>query len=151
MNDFQTFVSPLYPVLFTVDEPEFPKGDPAALSLALLVRGIPSFLATIPVDLEILEGITTSLRAGDVRVTVEGFTVDPSDTEHGDTAEEGLTIDEADGLPGALLGLRCQDGRMLKVARIVSRSRSATPEGVARYVLRQITQGVQIPDLASAG
>lgn len=147
MNDFQTFVSPVYPVLFDVRAPEPVDGEPAELSLALLVGGIPSFLATIPVDAEILDEILASLQSGDVRVAVAGFTVGADNDE--DLTASGV-VPDAD-FPGALLGLQCHDGRELKVARIVSRSRNTTPEAVARYVLRQITKGVQIPDLASAG
>jgi hypothetical protein len=144
MNDLPIFVSPTYPVLFTLHEPEFPDGEvPAELSLAVLVGGIPSFLATIPVDREIVGEITESLRSGDVRVTLEGFSVGDAEVHPGDPP--------VDGSAGALLGLQCHDGRDLAVARIVSRSPKATPESVARYVLRQITKGVQIPDLASAG
>ena len=55
------------------------------------------------------------------------------------------------GLPAALLSLSCTDGRRVGVARIVSRDPKADPTSVARFVHRQITRGVQIPDLASAG
>jgi len=55
------------------------------------------------------------------------------------------------GLPAALLSLACTDGRRIGVARIVSRDPKADPTSVARFVHRQITRGVQIPNLASAG
>ena len=52
MREQSAFVSPEYPVLHSVADPR-PASAPgeghAALSLGLLVGGIPSFLATIPV------------------------------------------------------------------------------------------------------
>ena len=200
-------LSPEYPVFYDVAFADpaggggtaapWEGGGTAFLSLALLVEGIPSFLATIPVDRELLDGIRASLDAGDVQVSVAGFAVEPGDLETG-TAEDPEEGDLASGvegpkgapapwkasagtpdpdafrtstplddpptdrasegsagpggrLPGAHLSLLCRDGRRLGVARIVSRDRRATPDDVARYVLRQISSGVQIGDLASAG
>lgn len=54
------------------------------------------------------------------------------------------------GFPAALLSLACSDGRRVGVARIVSRDPKGDPGSVARFVHRQITRGVQIPDLAQA-
>lgn len=178
------------------------EGDGTAfLSLALLVDGVPSFLATIPVDRELLDGIRASLDAGDVQVSVAGFSAQAGDLESGaiEDPEDGDLATEVEGkggppapwkasagtpeqdafrtstplddppadrapgeasgasggpdgrFSGAHLSLLCRDGRRLGVARIVSRDRRATPDDVARYVLRQISSGVQIGDLASAG
>jgi hypothetical protein len=201
-------LSPEYPVIYDVAFAD-PAGDggtgapwegegTAFLSLALLVDGIPSFLATIPVDRELLDGILASLDAGDVQVSVAGFAADAGELESGamEDPDEGdlatgmegqggppapwkasagtpdpdafrtrtplddppadRASDKAAGSPdarlsGAHLSLLCRDGRRLGVARIVSRDRRATPDDVARYVLRQISSGVQIGDLASAG
>lgn len=163
MTDFNAYVSPEYPILYSM-EPE-----DHALSLALLVNGIPSFLATVPVDPERLDTVIESLDEGDVRVAVIGISVDGSEIEAAGqeapasepepwaeswTPSDGYAAeaDEADeGLPAAFLSLICQDGRRIGVARIVARRRTASPEDVARYVLKQITRGVQVPDLASAG
>ncbi len=180
MTDDPIFTSPEYPVLYTVAasgggaETE-PGAPPAHLSLALLVGGVPSFLATLPVDPALLAGVTASLDEGDVRVSVTGISVeedevdapvepsgpdaDPDEPWRASLADfgaapAGTADDRADGgdpLPGAYLGLVCADGRRLGVARIVSRDRRATPAEVARYVLDKITSGVQVPDLASAG
>ncbi|TVP42275.1 MAG: hypothetical protein EA350_16645 [Gemmatimonadales bacterium] len=191
MNPSRTHLSPEYPVLFSIStSPPEDRGwggtegeGTAYLSLALLVGGIPSFLATLPVDGELVEPLRESLGAGDVQVAVAGIDVDPQDVANaegdGDMAGEleggggemapwrasaGTPDPDAfhtpwpsggasagkGRFPAAYLSLICRDGRRLGVARIVSRDRRATPEEVARYVLKQITSGVQIPDLASA-
>lgn len=158
MSDFNAFVSPEYPVLHSVlpadDSPdEVPEGF-AALSLGLLVNGIPSFLATIPVSEEDVGEISSSLEAGNVRVAVVGMSVDGDELPEGAvTPSEPWKEPEAPrrSLPAAFLSLVCDDGRKIGVARIVAREGSASPEEVARFVLKQIARGVQIPDLASAG
>lgn len=160
MTDFNAYVSPEYPVLYSLENEE------TSLSLALLVNGIPSFLATVPVDPDKLDVVLESLDGGDVRVAVVGISVDGSEVESaGGPAESepwkvgsetpdfsaSPTDSETAGLPAAFLSLVCQDGRRIGVARIVARRRTASPEEVARYVLKEITRGVQVPDLASAG
>jgi hypothetical protein len=161
MADFNAFVSPEYPVLHTVlpsDEASssVPRGY-SALSLGLLVNGIPSFLATVPVASDDVDRVSRSLDSGDVRVAVVGMSVDGADVP--DEAvpptpepwKESESPEGARTLPAAFLSLVCADGRKIGVARIVAREGSATPEEVARFVLKQIAKGVQIPDLASAG
>ena len=157
MTDFNAFVSPEYPVLHSVlrreeVEANVPPGH-AAVSLALLVKGIPSFLATIPVPEEEVEELTRSLESGDVRVAVVGMSVEGSDLPDGTLEESPPWAPEEEdvrSLPAAYLSLVCADGRRIGVARIVARQESASPEDVARFVLKQIARGVQIPDLASA-
>lgn len=156
MNDFNAFVSPEYPVLHTVlrreeAEASVPSGH-AAVSLALLVKGVPSFLATIPVEEGEVESLVESLGAGDVRVAVVGVSVDGTELPEGaaDESPAWAPEEEAESLPAAYLSLVCADGRRIGVARIVARQKSAKPEDVARFVLKQIARGVQIPDLASA-
>jgi hypothetical protein len=191
MNPTRSHLSPEYPVLFSISSSPPEDGGfagsenegTAYLSLALLVGGIPSFLATLPVDAELVAPLQESLNAGDVQVAVAGIDVDAEDVANADGAGDiagDLEGGSGDGdawresagtpdpdafhtplpfgdasagkgrLPAAYLSLICRDGRRLGVARIVSRDRRATPEEVARYVLKQITSGVQIPDLASA-
>jgi hypothetical protein len=155
MTDFNAFVSPEYPVLHSVlrrgeADVSVPAGY-AAVSLGLLVKGIPSFLATVPVEEHEVEPLTDSLEAGDVRVAVVGISVDGSDLPDGavEDAPAWLPGEEERTLPAAYLSLVCSDGRRIGVARIVAREDSASPEDVARFVLKQIARGVQIPDLAS--
>ena len=156
MTEFNAFVSPEYPVLQSVacgpaEEADTPN-RPAALSLGLLVKGIPSFLATIPVTESEIGSVTDSLERGDVRVAVVGISVDGSDLPDQDEAAREPwrpASDESRDLPAAFLSLVCSDGRRIGVARIVAREGSASPEEVARFVLKQIASGVQIPDLAS--
>lgn len=159
MADFNAFVSPEYPVLHTIvaaDEvsSDLPQGF-EGLSLGLLVKGIPSFLATIPVASDEVGDVSRSLDSGDVRVTVVGMSVEGSEIpEEALSPEPEPWQDDSAGsrsLPAAFLSLVCADGRKIGVARIVARQGSATPEEVARFVLKQIARGVQIPDLASAG
>jgi hypothetical protein len=157
MADFNAFVSREYPVLHSVGirgtrAPAIPEGH-VPLSLGLLVGGIPSFLATVPVEEAVVGDVTDSLAGGDVRVAVLGMAVDERALPHGgdEPAPEPWRpeTDEARSLPAAFLSLVCADGRRIGVARIVARDGSATPEEVARFVLKQIARGVQIPDLAS--
>ncbi len=161
MTDFNAYVSPEYPVLYSLED------DETALALALLVNGIPSFLATVPVEPDQLDTVLGSLDSGDVRVAVVGISVDGTEIEAAGPeaeAEPWKTATQAsgfdatpqdstgsEGLPAAFLSLVCRDGRRIGVARIVARRRTASPEEVARYVLKEITRGVQVPDLASAG
>lgn len=156
MTDFNAFVSPEYPVLHAVGlgsdvESALPDGH-ASLSLGLLVKGIPSFLATIPVETHDLDGVTGSLEKGDVRVAVVGISVEGSDLPGQAVANPEPWKSEATderSFPAAFLSLVCNDGRRIGVARIVAREGSASPEEVAKFVLKQIARGVQIPDLAS--
>jgi hypothetical protein len=155
MPEFNTFVSPDYPVLRSV-KPVGGPGDPgftgqATLSLALLVKGIPSFLATIPVRPSDLDALVSSLDSGNVRVAVAGVSVDETALREDDTVprEPWRAENPVHSLPAAFLSLVCANGRQIGVARIVSREESASPDEVAHFVLSQIARGVQIPDLAS--
>lgn len=148
MPRINAFATPEYPVLFSVLTPEdrgagVPPGQ-AGISLALLVGGIPSFLATHMVPLERVNEIVISLEAGDVRISVIGLSV-----ELPDEATQ-LGLDPREEHPAAFVSVVCADGRRLNVARILGRDEDETPESLARYVVREITRGAQIPDLASA-
>jgi hypothetical protein len=157
MDDFNAFVSSEYPVLHSVgarDSYPLELGeDQVPLSLGLLVKGIPSFLATVPVERADLAPVTKSLERGNVRVAVVGISVNGADLlEEGAPEPEAWRPQSTGGprhLPAAFLSLLCADGRRIGIARIVAREESASPEDVARFVLHQIAQGVQIPDLAS--
>jgi len=155
MDPLNAFVSPEYPVLYTLsregDSSGGTSGGEARLALALLVRGIPSFLATIPVEDQEIQEILTSLRSGGVRVAAIGITVRANDIPGVPPREpwQGVAEEGGESLSAAFLSLLCRDGRRIGLARIVSRDEGATPEQVARFVLRQIADGVQVPNLAS--
>ncbi len=159
MNAFNAFVTPEYPVLFSLRSSEprepwegyVPPGGPdvpaeveavpegcVGISIALLIKGLPSFLATHVVPREEAGAIVESLESGDARVAVVGITV---------TLEEE---DEAEPSPAAFVNLLCGDGRRIVVARILGQPESHTPEALARYVIKEISRGVQVPDLASS-
>lgn len=135
MPPVNAFVTPAYPVLFTRvpgGTAEVERGG-TGLALALLVRGIPSFLATPVVPDAELSAAEGSLQTGDVRVAVVG-----------------LEVEEEDGgghKAMAFVSLICADGRRLTLARIPARDPDVAPEQLARFVTRQIVRGVQIPDL----
>ena len=142
MTPIHAFVTPQYPLLLTLvpgGHPGVPSGH-TGIALALLVRGIPSFLCThlVP-DLE-LDEVLDSLEGGDVRVAVVGL---PPQEPEGDPLE----IEEA-GHPAAFVSLVCVDGRRVSLLRIVGRDPQRQPETLARFIIRQIARGVQIPDLA---
>jgi hypothetical protein len=156
MSEFNAFVSPQYPVLHSVERGSSDEydsvGRTVSLSLGLLVKGIPSFLATVLIGESEVEAVTGSLLSGNVRVVVVGISIDETDLP-----EDGRTTvapwlpapEEERHFPAAFLSLVCSDGRRIDVVRVVVREGSATPEKVAKFVLSQITQGVQITDLAS--
>lgn len=147
MHRINAFATPEYPVLFSVLTHEdrgaaIPPGK-AGISLALLVKGIPSFLATHLVPLETVNEVVISLEAGDVRISVIGLEVElPEEAA-------GLGLDPGGEHPAAFVSVVCADGRRLNVARILARDGDETPESLARYVVREISRGAQIPDLAS--
>jgi len=146
MSPVNAYATPEYPLLVTVipgGEGGVSRGN-VGLVLALLVDGIPTFLSThvIPEDRE--EDVMTSLRSGDVRVTVVGMAVAP-----GGNADRGLAGPDQ-GLPAAFVSLLCADGRRLNLARILGRDTGTSPERLARFITREIARGVQIPDLAGA-
>jgi len=148
MPRINAFATSEYPVLFTVLAPEDPvtggPPDHAEISLALLVKGVPSFLATHVVPMERVNPVVTSLESGDVRVAVIGLSVEMPE----EAAEMGL--DPREEHPAAFVSLVCADGRRLNLARIVGRDADDSPERLARFVVRQIARGAQISELASA-
>lgn len=149
MSQINAFATPEYPVLFSVlvgeeGESDVPEGH-AGISLALLVDGMPSFLATHVVPEERMNAVVRSLEEGDVRVAVVGLTVELEEDL------PALGLDARSEHPAAFVSVVCSDGRRLTVARILGRGSEQSPERLARHVVRQITRGVQIPDLASAG
>ncbi len=170
MTAFNAFVTPEYPVLFSLeggedealpwepsgdvfdplqdegagDDPSVPPGY-VGISIALLVKGMPSFLTTHVVEASDAPDIVESLESGDARVAVVGVTVDAAEE-----LPEGVTPAEGGKHPAAFVSLLCGDGRRLAVARIVARDDSHSPEALAKYVIKQISRGVQVPDLASA-
>lgn len=143
MRQLNAFITPEYPVLFDVipsgsDVAEVPS-DEVGVALALLVKGIPSFLAIHTLPEEEVPSLVGSLESGDVRLSVVGLPVQMKN--------EG---DEPAHHPAAFVSLLCADGRRVTVARIVgSRAEDPSSEELARHVTRQITRGVQISDLQS--
>lgn len=149
MSRINAFATPEYPVLFSVvvgteDGSAVPPGH-AGISLALLVDGVPSFLATHVIPEERVTPVVTSLEEGDVRVAVVGLAVELEE----DVPELGLEARAEH--PAAFVSVVCADGRRLTVARILSRDPERSAEQLARYVVREISRGAQIPDLAATG
>lgn len=148
MSGINAFATPEYPVLFSVlqageAEASVPPGH-AGISLALLVDGVPTFLATHVVADDRLNRVVASLEEGDVRLAVVGLSVELEDAAAAAEAGRGGKH------PAAVVSVVCADGRRLLVARILDRDGSRSPSELARFVIQQITRGVQIPELASA-
>lgn len=148
MSRINAFATPEYPVLFSVlvgdeGESEVPEGH-AGIALALLVDGVPSFLATHVVPESRMNSVVTSLEGGDVRVAVVGLSVELEEDL------PSLGLEARSQHPAAFVSVVCADGRRLTVARILARDIEQSPEGLARHVVREITRGVQIPDLAAS-
>ncbi len=148
MSRINAYATPEYPVLFSVlsgaeAETSVPAGH-AGIALALLVDGMPTFLATHVVAEEHLHHVVCSLEEGDVRLAVIGLSVELEK----DVPAMGL--EAAAEHPAAIVNVVCADGRRLTVARILGRRGERSPNRLARHVVREISRGVQIPDLAGA-
>lgn len=139
MPKINAFVTPPYPVLFSVaagDESGVPAGE-AEFQIGLLIAGMPSFLGTYRVPEAAADDLAMSLRQGDPRVVVAGTWVEAPDELH--AGQERRCA--------ALVSLLCADGRRVTVARVLGEEPEASPDGLARRVVRQIAHGVQVPDL----
>ena len=139
MPKTNAFVTPRYPVLFSIvsaGTSGVPTGE-AELVLALLVAGTPSFLAAHRVPDQAVEELVASLEGGDPRVAVVGTWVG---------SEEELT-GQMERRAAAFISLVCTDGRRITVARVMGEGSDTAPNLLARHVVRQISRGVQVPDL----
>ena len=140
MPKTNAFVTPPYPVLFSVGSPttpDIPEGE-AELLLALLICGMPSFLAAHRVPEQSIDELVVSLQQGDPRVAVAGSWVDAGDVIPGRPEKRAA----------AFVGLICADGRRITVARVLGEDPDVAPNVLAGQVIRQIARGVQVPDLA---
>lgn len=141
MRQLNAFITPEYPILFDVipsgtDAVEV-RSDEVGVALALLVKGIPSFLAIHTLPEEEVLSLVGSLKSGNVRLSVVGLPVQMKSRSR-----------EPAHHPAAFVSLLCADGRRVTVARIVgSRAEDSSSEELARHVTRQITRGVQISEL----
>ena len=139
MPKTNAFVTPPYPVLFSVaagGTSDIPPGE-AELLLALLIGGMPSFLAAHRVPDETVDELVVSLQQGDPRVAVVGTWVDAGETIPGRPERRAA----------AFISLVCADGRRITVARVMGEEPDAAPNLLAGQVIRQIARGVQVPDL----
>jgi hypothetical protein len=139
MPKLNAFVTPPYPILFSVARAKnggVPGGE-AELVLALLVDGTPSFLATHRLPEDGVDDLVLSLQKGDPRVAVVGTWVDGV----------GGVRTRMERRAAAFISLVCADGRRITVARVLAEEPDASPDTLARHVIRQIARGVQVPDL----
>ncbi len=118
-----------YPVLYTLNTSN--DRSTADVDLAVLVKGVPSFLTRIEVPAEHLDALVTSLQRGDVRLEIDTLEVD--------------TLRRA---PGAVVTLVCADGRAVSLGTVHDPTGQArTPADVAREVTSRLARGVQISSL----
>lgn len=118
-----------YPVLYTINASS--NRDTADVDLAVLVKGVPSFLGRIVVIAEDLDALVTSLQRGDVRLEIDAI--------------EGDTLRRA---PGATVTLVCADGRAVSLGTAHDPTGNAsTPAQVAREVTSRLSRGIQISTL----
>lgn len=146
MAQLNAFVSPKYPVLFSLvpgggENNPIPHGY-AGIAIALIVRGAPTFLATYVVPEDEVPELVASLESGDVRVAVVGVPVRLG----GEDDPEG-----GERFPGAFVTVLCADGRRMTVARVIGTAPEQTPEQLARFLIKQIAQGVQITAHSAPG
>src|SRR5687768_15361704 len=139
MPKLNAFVTPPYPLLLSVAGAKkgAPPGGDAELALALLVDGTPSFLATHRIPQDGVDDLVVSLQQGDPRVAVVGMWVDAAGGVRGRMERRAA----------AFISLVCADGRRITVARVLAEEPDASPDTLARHVIRQIARGVQVPDL----
>ena len=118
MARINAFATPAYPVIFSaleeIEDDGIPKGH-SGIAIAILVQGIPTFLATHVVPQSRLDRVLESLRQGDARVAVVGLPIDTSSTHDSDATEDHSPSRR----PAAFVSMVCGDGRRLTVARIL--------------------------------
>jgi hypothetical protein len=139
MPKTNAYVTPPYPVLFNVTaggSGGVPRGE-AELVLALVIGGMPSFLAAHRVPDQAVDELVASLQQGDPRVAVAGTWVDAGESLPGQPERRAA----------AFISLVCADGRRITVARVMGEEPDAAPNLLAGQVTRQIARGVQVPDL----
>jgi len=140
MDKPSAFVTPPFPVLFSIacaGEAGVPRGE-AELVLALLIGGMPSFLAAHRVPEESVDDLVACLQGGDPRVAVVGKWIESQGEIQGRTERRAA----------AFIRLVCADGRRITVARVLGEAPDSSPDVLARHVIRQIARGVQVPDVA---
>ena len=139
MPKINAFVTPPYPALFSIaggGQAGVPTGE-AELLLALLITGMPSFLAAHRVSEDAIDELVVSLQQGDPRVAVAGMWVE----------SPGELWGRMDRRAAAFISLVCADGRRITVGRVLGEEPDGSPDLLARHVIRQIARGVQVPDL----
>lgn len=123
------YVTKRLPVLYTIHPIVRAPGLPTLVTIdvAVVIRGIPSLLASHTVPEEKLDGIVASLQGGDVRVSVTG-----------------VVGDESSGHPMAYVGVVCADGRRITVSRVRGEI-SQTSEQLAWTIRERIEKGEPLP------
>ncbi len=118
-------LSVLYTIHPIVRAPELP--TLVTIDVAVVIRGIPSLLASHTIPEDKLDGIVASLQGGDVRVAVTG-----------------VGGDEGAGPPMAYVGLVCADGRRIALSRVWGVT-TQTSEELAWTVRERIERGEPLP------
>lgn len=118
-------LSVLYTIHPIVRAPELP--TLVTIDVAVVIRGIPSLLASHTVSEDKLDGIVASLQGGDVRVAVTG-----------------VTGNEGAGPPMAYVGLVCADGRRIALSRVRGEL-SQSSEELAWSIRERIERGDPLP------
>jgi hypothetical protein len=123
------YVTKRLPVLYTIHPIVRAPGLPTLVTVdvAVVIRGIPSLLASHTVPEEKLDGIVASLQGGDVRVSVTG-----------------VVGEAAAGRPMAYVGVVCADGRRITVSRVRGEF-SENSEQLAWTIRERIEKGEPLP------
>jgi hypothetical protein len=125
------FITTRLPVLYSIHGMDGSEVR-TQIDVAVLVHGVPSFIATYGLASERLDETVASLQRGDVRVAVAGV------------SHPNPTVLQA---PTAHVSIVCADGRRFTVSRLRSRLVSESPEEFARRVAEEIASGTQLPDV----
>ena len=126
MNRPPAFVTKRLPVLYTIHPIVRSPGLPTLVTvdIAVVIRGIPSVLASHTVPEDRLDSLVASLQSGDVRVSVTGIAGNP-----------------ADGAPPmAYVGVVCSDGRRVPLCRVRGEA-SQSSEDLAWSLRERVENG----------
>jgi hypothetical protein len=123
------FITTRLPVLYSIHGANG-SDTLARMDVAVLVHGVPSFIATYEMPRERLDETVASLQRGDVRVAVSGVT------------NTNPTVLQS---PRAHVSIVCADGRRFTVARLRSRLVAESAEEFARRVAEEVASGTQLP------
>lgn len=123
------FVTKRLPVLYTIHPIVRAPGLPTLVTvdIAVVIRGIPSVLASHTLPEDRLDALVASLQGGDVRVSVTGV----------------ASPETHDGPPTAYVGIVCSDGRRVPLCRVRGEE-GRSSEDLAWSLRERVEKGIPL-------